>query len=191
MAEWIYRLMLRAYPVNFRRQYEMPMMQHFRDQRRSTKVLPFWWRIAWDWVRTVPARHWERLWPSHGHSRLSVPVRDAMFFARLEASSFGRREISVEHLLLGLLRNDEALRTAFGPEGVSGAVREIEASEAVSRRTPPREELPLSAESKRVVGLALLEAQAVAEPQVTASHLVRAILQQEPTLAAGLLRRYL
>jgi hypothetical protein len=56
-AERIYRLLLRAYPPDFRAEYGREMELLFRDQCRESDVrtLGFWVRIFWDVLRSAPA----------------------------------------------------------------------------------------------------------------------------------------
>jgi hypothetical protein len=56
-AERIYRLLLRAYPPDFRAEYGREMELLFRDQCRESDVrsLGFWVRVFWDVVRSAPA----------------------------------------------------------------------------------------------------------------------------------------
>ena len=58
--------------------------------------------------------------------------------------------------------------------------------EAAPRRIPPSEALPLDDGCK----LAIKDASAFGEAPVTTRHLIRAILRQETTLAARILRDY-
>ena len=118
-SEKIYRLLLRAYPRAYRDRYAQPMEQLFRDRLREVSVLPdflaLWRRMLADWLVSLPGRYWEQLVP-HGHPSLfAAPARRCLFFARSEASSFSRREITVEHLLLRILREESSL--------LSGAAR--------------------------------------------------------------------
>src|SRR5882672_2460980 len=56
-AEDIYRLLLRAYPPDFRAEYGREMVLLFRDQCRESDVrtVGFWVRVFWDVVRSAPA----------------------------------------------------------------------------------------------------------------------------------------
>jgi len=56
-AEGIYRLLLRAYPPDFRAEYEREMMLLFRDQCRESDVrtVGFWAAVVWDIARSAPA----------------------------------------------------------------------------------------------------------------------------------------
>ena len=56
-AERIYRLLLRAYPAEFRAEYGREMMLLFRDQCRDgdVRTVGFWMRVFWDILRSAPA----------------------------------------------------------------------------------------------------------------------------------------
>ena len=56
-AERIYRVLLRAYPPEFRAHYGREMVLLFRDQCREGDVrsVVFWARVVWDVVRSAPA----------------------------------------------------------------------------------------------------------------------------------------
>jgi len=56
-AERIYRLLLRAYPPDFRAEYGREMVLLFRDQCQESDVrtLDFWARVFWDVARSAPA----------------------------------------------------------------------------------------------------------------------------------------
>lgn len=65
-AERIYRLLLRAYPPEFRAEYEREMMLLFRDQCRENDVrtLGFWVAVIGDVARSAPALRVEA-WRAH------------------------------------------------------------------------------------------------------------------------------
>src|SRR6266436_4182136 len=56
-AERFYRLLLRAYPPEFRAEYGGEMVLLFRDQCRESDVrtVGFWARVLWDVARSAPA----------------------------------------------------------------------------------------------------------------------------------------
>ena len=60
-AERIYRLLLRAYPLAFRAEYEREMVLLFRDQCRESDVrsLGFWAKVFYDVARSAPALRME------------------------------------------------------------------------------------------------------------------------------------
>ena len=107
-----------------------------------------------------------------------------MFFAGHEASSFSRDEIKLEHLLLGVLRQEPSL-----VQDVHAVIRAIEANEPAGRRLPPMEDLRLSWEAISVWEAASKLARAEGR-QVTPRDLVAGILREKDTLAARLLREH-
>jgi hypothetical protein len=192
LSERIYRLLLRAYPARFRRDYAEPMACCFRDQLREVHT-PFamarlWLHTICDLLWTVPARHWSLRVRLHATPcAYSDAFRQSLFHARAEASSFGRREITVEHLLLGLLREDERLRQELGPAAVERIVHELERLEATPRRPPPMEDLRLSFAARRVLDVAKFYGLASEDRRVELCDLRRGILASD-SLAARLLR---
>lgn len=191
-SEKIYRFLIRAYPRDYRDRYAQPMEQLFRDRLREVhglaNLLAFWGRMLSDWAVSVPARYWE-LVVSHTHvSPLTDPARRCLFFARSEASSFSRREITIEHLLLGILREEPSIVAGIPPEAV---VRAIEAIEPAGRRVPPMEDLRLSDEAILVIAAAKKAAHTAGRREVVPADLVTGVLQQRNTLAARLLREHL
>jgi hypothetical protein len=56
-AERIYRLLLRAYPPDFRAEYGPEMVLLFRDQCRDgdVRTIGFWTAVIWDVARSAPA----------------------------------------------------------------------------------------------------------------------------------------
>jgi ATP-dependent Clp protease ATP-binding subunit ClpA len=116
----------------------------------------------------------------------SLSARHAVFFAREHASSFGRREITVEHLLAGILREENDLPELAAER--DQILREIEAAEEAPRRTPPMEDLPVSRTARGILSVAKEVAARARASHCTTHHLLAAILQDEQTLAARLLR---
>jgi len=192
VSERIYRIFLRAYPKRYREQFAEPMARCFRDQLRAASG-PFaaallWLRVLADLACSVPARHLERrVHFHHGPVNLSQSSRLSIFFARQEASSFSRQEIMLEHLLLGLLRNDQDLAARIGAEGVVEMVRAIEGAESNPRRVPPTEDLRLSHTVRRALAVAKIFGVHDGAP-VEPRHLLRGILRERDSLAARLLR---
>ena len=209
LSERIYRILLKAYPAQYRNQYEEPMAQLFSDQLRAAetpwKLLCLWLRTLADFLGTLPARHSDarrapiglgRLQLSsalahHGFVRWSDPARRAVFFSCLKANSFGREEITTEDLLLGILQEDRRIQElAGGTEAVEGMRREIEARETTPRWTRLAKDLPLDAGCRSALALAKEEAPRSGAQEATARHLLIGIVQQERTLSAQLLRRH-
>jgi hypothetical protein len=66
-AERFYRLLLRAYPPDFRAEYGPEMVLLFRDQCRDgdLRTLGFWAAVIWDVARSAPALRVEA-WRARG-----------------------------------------------------------------------------------------------------------------------------
>lgn len=119
--------------------------------------------------------------------RYTEKARRVIFFARYEASQCGADAIGAEHLLLGLLREDQALAARFLPVG-SGAVRQkIAANNSVQPYVPTHVDLPLSAEAKQALAFAAEEAQRLEHKHIGTEHLLLGLLRAETSLAATVL----
>ena len=112
------------------------------------------------------------------------------FFARYEASQYGSPYTEPEHLLLGLAREDPVLEKRFlGPEtGIEKIRAEIERH--ITRREPisTSVEVPLTADSKRILNFAAEEAANLGQWHVGTEQLLLGILRAEGSLAAEILR---
>jgi len=116
-------------------------------------------------------------------------ARRVIFFARFEASQYDSRSIETEHLLLGLLREDPALfGRLLGPTSVAKDVRsEIERQITPGERIPTSVEMPLTAESKQVLNLAVEESKRLGHGHVGTEHILVGLLSVEGSLGARLL----
>lgn len=123
--------------------------------------------------------------------RYTEKARRVIFFARYEASHYGSHTIESEHLLLGLLREDQALTTWFLGKGRVGTeIRaEIESRVSPGERFSFSEEVPLSAESRSILDLAADEADRLAHRHIGTEHMLLGILRVEDSLAARILFR--
>jgi hypothetical protein len=171
-AENIYRILLRAYPSRYRREYAEAMVQCFRDQLREAntagKLIALWLRTIGDLALTVPVQYWERA----GRLREYSPAaRHAIFYAHYEAASFNGREVTLEHLLRGVLREEKKL--AAGQ------------TDRPRRRVIATGGFPMSLDCKK----ALAEAHQLAQDagsKIMPRHILVAILKQDSSEAARL-----
>jgi ATP-dependent Clp protease ATP-binding subunit ClpC len=112
--------------------------------------------------------------------RFTEKARRAVFFARYEASQYGNSYTQTEHLLLGLWREDLALRGILKDTGYD---REIRAAieRVISRGAPISAsiEVPLSADSKKALLFATEEAARLGQPHVGTEHLLLGLLRLE------------
>jgi hypothetical protein len=122
--------------------------------------------------------------------RYTEKARRVIFFARYEASEYGSPYIETEHLLLGLLREDQALARMFlGQGNIQAEIRaEIERHVTRGERIPTSVEVPLSVECKKILNLAAEECERLGHRQLETGHLLLGILRLQGSLAARLLQ---
>lgn len=126
--------------------------------------------------------------------RYTEKARRVIFFARYEASHYGASEISIEHLLLGLLREAKSLfRSAPSSSTAWESTESIrqEIDKAIEHRPSiaTSVDLPLSRECKVVLTAANDEAEKLSHRHIGTEHLLLGILRQEKSLAAQILQR--
>jgi hypothetical protein len=121
--------------------------------------------------------------------RYTEKARRAIFFARYEASQFGSPYIETEHLLLGLLREDNALTDRFlrSDASVESIRKQIESRTTVREKVSTSVDLPLSNECKRVLAYAAEEAERLSQEDIGTEHLLLGLLREEKCFAARLL----
>lgn len=120
--------------------------------------------------------------------RYTEKARRTIFFSRYEASQYGSPYIETEHLLLGLIREDNAL-IRWLPETNLPTIRKR--VDDHSPKLPPAltsVDLPLSAAGKRVLRYAADEADRLASKHIATEHLFLGLLDEENCFAAQLLR---
>ncbi len=122
--------------------------------------------------------------------RYTERARRVIFFARYEASQLGSRTIETEHLLLGLIRENNGLtgqllgRSKIEPEDIRG---EIEARTRVREKISTSVEIPLSVESKRVLAYAAEEAEKMFHKYIGTEHILLGLLREKKSLASRIL----
>jgi len=140
-----------------------------------------WCRTLTDWVASVPASYWT-------FNPLGEPARRCLVFAQFEAGSSLDSEVSVNHLLLGILRQYPALVPAAVRDTM---VRAIAADEPRGRWAPAgARQYKLGAEVIGVVRAANDIAHAAGRQKVTPADLATAIRFESDSLAARLLRAH-
>ena len=117
-------------------------------------------------------------------------ARRVIFLARDEAMRCGSAFIESEHLLLGILRENETVATRIvGPKSSASEFRkEIEGKTTIGQPISGPTEVPLSTDSKRILTLAMEEAGTLGQKQVSIAHFLLAILRVETSTAAEILQ---
>jgi len=122
--------------------------------------------------------------------RYTEKARQAIFFARYEASQFGSPYIETEHLLLGILREDKALADRFfrSQAAVDSIRPQIEGYATIREKVSTSVDMPLSHECKRVLAYGAEEAKQLNHKHIDAEHLLLGLLREEKCVAAVILR---
>lgn len=122
--------------------------------------------------------------------RYTEKARRVIFFARYEASQFGAQAIEVEHILLGLLREDKQLsqRLFREPDSTVEAIRkEIEDRSSLRDKISVSVDLPLSQSAKRALMQAADESANLGDRHIGTEHLLLGILREDQSSAAKIL----
>lgn len=162
--------------------------------------------LSFPWTPLVAIA--QAVYARRSRHRNTFELQRAIGLARLEAKSLGGGVIGLEHLLLGTLRGDQKLATGLlGSHGLETMVRVLQTQPAVPPNALPHEQrlghshhlwrvgprslprVPISLECKKVLREAWQEAQN-SHANLSSHHLLLAILHQDTSLAARLLREY-
>jgi hypothetical protein len=121
--------------------------------------------------------------------RYTEAARRVIFFARYEASQFGSTTIEIEHLLLGLIREEKLLIRRFLPEpsALVNIREQIKAQMEIREKVSTSIDLPLSNECQRILAHAAEEAEQLKHPYIGVEHLLLGILREESSVAAKVL----
>jgi methylmalonyl-CoA/ethylmalonyl-CoA epimerase len=124
--------------------------------------------------------------------RYTNEARQAIFYARYEASLFGSDTIRPEHLLLALLRSKDKTLKPLLPADVTddNVRRRVEAGADVREKIAVKVELPLSEETKKVLAFAYEEAVGLSHRHIGPEHLLLGLLREGRTLACAILREH-
>lgn len=119
-------------------------------------------------------------------------ARRVIFFARYEASQFGSPAIEPEHLLLGLIREDQQIVTSFihASHISTDQIRDrIQKALGLHEKISASVDLPLSENAQRVLVCAAEESNMLHHSYIGTEHLLIALLRQEGTIAFEILKK--
>jgi hypothetical protein len=112
--------------------------------------------------------------------RYTEKARRVVFFARYEASHYGSPVIGTEHLLLGLVREENLLCSRWVPKAQPDSIRgRIESWTTSQKPTSTAIDLPLSESGKHVLAHAKTEAERLNSKHIGTEHLLLALLQED------------
>jgi ATP-dependent Clp protease ATP-binding subunit ClpC len=114
--------------------------------------------------------------------KLSRRMKEIISYSRDEAERLGNDYIGMEHLLLGLIREDDntAVRLL---KGFNVEVQEmrIEIEQSIKSDKEPQRTLPLNAGAEQTIHAAVTEAKTSHSKKVEPEHLILAILNNSGT----------
>jgi ATP-dependent Clp protease ATP-binding subunit ClpC len=122
--------------------------------------------------------------------RYTERARRVIFFARYEASQLGSAAIETEHLLLGLIREGKGLTSRLFSKGhlsMEQIRKEVESRSPDREKVSTSVDIPLSTESKRVLGYAAEEAERMLHNYIGTEHILLGLLREERCVAATIL----
>ena len=117
-------------------------------------------------------------------------AKRVIFFARLEAGEMGAAQIGAEHLLLGLIRQDQPLleRLAGGPLQIEAVRQEISDHAGSPEVIPSHTDMPLNTSAKLALESTAEESQRLKHRHIGTEHMLVGLLLEEASWAAQFLR---
>lgn len=137
-AERVYRVLLHAYPREFRAAYGREMALAFRDRRREAGAsgVRFWAETAWDVARSAPALRLEAsrgAWETHtrtGEAKMMAMAIVAIVVGALELAG------GLGEVVVGGLYERQGFPLVGGAVGAVAGALLLAAGIALLRRTP-------------------------------------------------------
>jgi ATP-dependent Clp protease ATP-binding subunit ClpC len=122
-------------------------------------------------------------------ARFTESARRVVVLAQEEARSLGHGRIGTEHLLLGLLRDEEGVAAhVLGSLGVTAAGVRDRASRLAGRGAgPTAAQLPFTPRAKKVLELALREALSLGSEPIGTEHVLLGLAREHEGAAAQIL----
>jgi hypothetical protein len=135
--EYTYRLLLRAYPQDFRDEYEHEMLALFKAIRRErTNAAEFWSAIIWDLMRSAPSLRMHSFHARWSTNPLTTgAIMKTMSILAVIAGAATIMNASVEGWVGGVAHHD-ALSGAVGIVGILAGLSMILAGILLMRRAP-------------------------------------------------------
>jgi ATP-dependent Clp protease ATP-binding subunit ClpC len=123
--------------------------------------------------------------------RFTERARKVVFFAQEEAQKFGEGYVSTEHLLLGLVReNDSVAARVLEKLGVSlGRIRQEVEKQLPRGDARPSQDMTLTPRAKRVIDLAYDEARNLNNNYIGTEHLLLGLIREGDGLAGRVLAK--
>jgi ATP-dependent Clp protease ATP-binding subunit ClpC len=198
MTTRIARFLTSLYPRRWRERYEQEFLHFLQDHPLSVSAV----------LNVIGSALCQRFL-AFGHrggifSDYTQRARRAVFFARYEASQLGSNSIEPEHLLLGVLRenNDDLISGLFADSStIQRVIQDARAGLTVVEKKILSTNLPLSSACKRILAHAHEEAIRLEEAtcleeatrlndRIGLAHLLIGILREEESNACEILTKH-
>ena len=187
MTESFYKLLLRVYPKDFRLEFETEMLQVFRIQleraQLEKRVFSFWFCTFKDtFVSAVRERIQKRRKPNMVTiNRYDDGARLVFHFTREEAFLLEHNVIQPEHLLLGLLHQNEKIRGILEPLGGNleyfrNRIRAIQAKGNIQKAPQ------IASHTRFIMELSAKEARALGSNHVDSRHIMLGLMADQKSL---------
>jgi ribosomal protein S18 acetylase RimI-like enzyme len=123
--------------------------------------------------------------------RFTHPARKVVVLAQEEASVLNHNYIGTEHLLLGLIAENEGIGArALEALGIAFPSIRLQVDEIVGRgQTPVTGHIPFTPGAKKVLELSLLEARELGDQHIGTEHLLLGLVREGEGVASQVLKR--
>ena len=115
--------------------------------------------------------------------RYTDSARRSLFFARYEASKLGSITIEPRHLLLGVLRDDAAVKALLKVD-LDRLRARVAGEVPFKEKVPTSVEIPFEVQTKRALQFAAEEADALKHPHIGSEHLLLGLVREARSGAA-------
>ncbi len=124
--------------------------------------------------------------------RFNEHAREVIVLAQQQARALEHDRIGTEHLLLGLLLEDEGLAArVLGSFDITVERVQEHVLQIVGRGdAPTSKQIPFSPHAKKVLELALREALSLAHDRIGTEHILLGLVREEEGVAARILRDF-
>ena len=128
-------------------------------------------------------------------NNFSTQVKEIISYSREEALRLGNDFIGAEHLMLGLIRDQEntAIRVLKQLNVNLGELRkeiELAVKDKSGKNVANINSLPLTKQAEKVIRVTVLEAKALKSPMVETEHLLLSILKNKENIATQILNQF-
>ena len=128
-------------------------------------------------------------------NNFSTQVKEIIAYSREEALRLGNDFIGAEHLMLGLIRDQEntAIKVLKQLNVNLGELRkeiELAVKDKSGKNVTNINSLPLTKQAEKVIRVTVLEAKALKSPMVETEHLLLSILKNKENIATQILNQF-